>query len=219
MQCADCRAEHDRVKLGASLAGHLEQADARISVWKSIENSLDGRRSPQIMLIPESSFGWRNLAGYAVGLLAAAGLVSVAYFMLFRADTNQAKKDNGTVPQHIDKQTLPPSEIAAAPTVAPANTELANTNTVTANTNASPTPSIQTPTLASLASFQFETISGSPKVGAASTANSLAVSDYRESVSALLTRTSLPNIGPFGGGRRSPVWQPVRRRAGAGTRA
>jgi hypothetical protein len=49
--------------------------------------------------------------------------------------------------------------------------------------------------LASTASFDIETISGSPKVGAASTANRLAVGDYLETDGASRARIEVADIG------------------------
>jgi len=44
LRCAECRAEHDEIKLGATLAGSLKQQDAPANLWQRIENSLDGKK-------------------------------------------------------------------------------------------------------------------------------------------------------------------------------
>lgn len=41
LQCADCRAEHDVIKFGATLAGNLKQTDAPENLWLKIEKRLD----------------------------------------------------------------------------------------------------------------------------------------------------------------------------------
>src|SRR4051812_2601059 len=72
LTCASCRREHDRIKLGASLASQLPRLDAREHVWTGIEDALDGRPTPQITLMPPTRhFGLRNWAGYAVALVVA----------------------------------------------------------------------------------------------------------------------------------------------------
>src|SRR5438105_3697668 len=79
LQCGDCRREHDRIKLGAQLAGKLPRTDARAGLWKEIENALDAKRAPQMTLIePAGYFGRHNLIGYAAAAILAAGLVTAA---------------------------------------------------------------------------------------------------------------------------------------------
>ena len=179
MQCPDCRAAHDRIKLGVSLAGQLHRADAPVRLWNEIESSLDGKRSPQISLIPDASyFGLRNLAGYAVGLLVVAGLVSAVYFTLFRPDQNEAGKEVAT--QNEQTQAVLPVNPAATD----ANTLPTNSDIVT-----------QPPEVASLPAWQFETISGTPKVGSASSADRLAVGDFLETDASSRARIMVADIG------------------------
>ena len=52
LQCEDCRAEHDSVKLGAGLAGMLRQADAPPGTWEW-DRGGDGRRQ-KILGVPGS---------------------------------------------------------------------------------------------------------------------------------------------------------------------
>lgn len=191
MQCADCRSEHDRVKLGAAFASQLQRSDAPANVWNSIENALDNKRSPQMTLIREAAFGIRNFAGYAVALVVVTVLVSVAYFTLFRGKPDQAHQDAPALPEKIETaQPLP--EIAVVP---PANVVQPNSNTplTTGNTNAN--PNFQITTAASVPAFEFETISGTPKVGAASTSSRLAVGDYMETDANSKARIEVADIG------------------------
>ena len=192
MLCAECRDEHDRIKLGAALAGRMRQADAPVSVWNEIENSIDRKTSPQMTLIPEGTFfGLRNLAGYAVAFLLVGGLVSVAYLMLFRPDPNKTNVAVAT-PEQI-RPAIP--DVANLPVNIQANTEQANSNiAVPANSNVV-TPAIQSPELASRPAWQFETISGSPTVGEASTANRLAVGDFLETDASSSARIEVADIG------------------------
>lgn len=194
MQCADCRNEHDRIKLGATFAGKMSQSDAPFGVWNKIENSLDRKTTPQMTLIPEGTFGLRNLAGYAVACLLVGGVVFVAYLMLFRPDPTQRNVAVATPDQIRPAQTAP--EVAVVPANISANTEQANSNTApTTNSNTNTVPATQTSELATGPAWQFETISGTPKVGEASTANRLAVGDYLETDAASRARIEVADIG------------------------
>lgn len=194
LQCGDCRHEHDRLKLGASLAGQLDRSDAPGGLWNEIENALDGRTTPQMGLIPQASyFGLRNLAGYAVAVLLVAGLVSVAYLMLFRSTKTESVKGVNT-PEQPRVQPANQPDLAVLPVNAPANVEQLPTASPT-NSNTVIVPDTQTPELASAQSWQFEAMAGTPKVGAASTKNSLAVGDYLETDAASRARITVANIG------------------------
>lgn len=193
LQCVDCRAVHDRIKFGASLAGQMRRMDAHASVWNEIESSLDGKRSPQMSLIPQASyFGFRHLAGYAVGLLLVAGLVSAVYLTLFRLDRNEARKD--VTPDLIQDGNPPLPDISL-----PGNSEIiaeqANSDTPATDANNTAMPSVKTPELASLSSWQVETISGTPKVGEALGADRLAVGDFLETDGASRARITVADIG------------------------
>src|SRR5687768_8272641 len=80
MQCSDCRAEHDVVKFGSTLATTMMRHDAPVSVWNEIASVLDQRDAPRMTLIPDASyFGARNFATYAVGLILLVAAVSIIY--------------------------------------------------------------------------------------------------------------------------------------------
>lgn len=189
LQCTRCRAAHDRIKLGASLVNQLHRADAPVRVWNQIANTLDGKRAPQMSLMPAPSFGFRNAFGYVGGLLVVAALVSVAYLTLFRSQKNEVTGD--ITPDQIQNgQALP--EMAALPATSPAEAS----NMLSASTTGNPgQPIVQTPMVASLPSWQVETISGTPKVGDSSDANRLAVGEFLETDAASRARITVANIG------------------------
>ncbi|MEQ1604333.1 MAG: FecR domain-containing protein [Pyrinomonadaceae bacterium] len=193
MQCSVCRSEHDRVKLGAAFAGNMERADAPARVWNEIESVLENKRLPQMTVIPRPAFGFRNFAGYAVALLLVASLVSAAYFTFFRAEPNQAQKEQ-SAPHKIDN-TLTKSEVVVVPVDLPANVDQPNSNTPPSNENTNTAPNTQPQILASVPAFEFETISGTPKVGAASSSSRLAVGDYMETDGASRARIEVADIG------------------------
>lgn len=79
--CADCRTEHNEIKLGAALANHLKRADAPESVWNEIEKTLDGKGKTQVPSVPQFSFfGSRTFV--AAVLLIGFGLITAVYFGL-----------------------------------------------------------------------------------------------------------------------------------------
>lgn len=194
MQCVDCRSVHDRIKLGTSLANQLDRYDAPARIWNKIENELNGQRSPQVSLMPAMRFGLPNLVGYAVGLLVVAGLVSLVYFALFRKDVNEARKDVNP-PIQVENVNSPMPEIAAVPVSPPMISGDSNSNTLPASANSAEQPVVQSPDLASLPSWQVETLSGTPKVGDASDAKRLAVGEFLETDAASRARITVANIG------------------------
>jgi len=196
MQCTDCRNEHDRIKLGATFAALMSQSDAPISVWNHIETSLDRKTTPQMALIPDGPFfGLRNLAGYAAAFLMVGGLIAGAYFMLFRPDPTQTNVAVATPDQTRPAQPLAP-DVAVLPANVPANVDQSNSNIATStNSNTVSAPAAQPPALASGLAWQFETLSGSPKVGEASTADRLAVGDFLETDAASRARIEVADIG------------------------
>ena len=184
MQCADCRVEHDRINLGSTLAATMIQDDAPPRVWNEIESTLDGSTGPRMTLIPDAQFfAWRNVLGYAAGLLMAVGLVAVAYVTLFSPSAYEARK--GAVP--VQGQGGTDVTIASGdPTTEPLPV---NADIPPANTDP------QTQDVASLPSWQFETISGEPKVGEASGNGRLVVGDYLETDAASRARITVADIG------------------------
>jgi hypothetical protein len=186
MQCGDCRGEHDRIKLGSQLAQRMERSDAGPHVWGGIEDTLDGRREPQISLIPSPPhFGLRNLAGYTVAVVMVTAIISAVYFTLFSPDRDLGQNGQPAASEHTENG----PEIAAI-TGDPGNAE--STSPEPNATESTETPPIDT---ASLPAWAFETISGNPTVGAASGKDRLAVGDFLETDAASKARISVADIG------------------------
>ncbi|MFT3743242.1 MAG: zf-HC2 domain-containing protein [Pyrinomonadaceae bacterium] len=190
MQCSSCRSEHDRIRLGAAFANQLQRADAPENVWNEIKNSIDNERFPQMALIPNAAFGIRNFAGYAVALVLVGVLASAAYFILFRGEPDRARQNTPALPVKIEATQQP--EIAVVP---PTNIVQPNSNTPTMTGNTNTDPNFPTTSALSVPAFEFETISGAPKVGAASTNSRLAVGDYMETDTISKARIEVANIG------------------------
>ncbi|CAN5253145.1 hypothetical protein BH20ACI2_BH20ACI2_23380 [soil metagenome] len=183
MKCGDCRREHDRIKLGAQLAQRMERSDAGPNVWGEIEDRLDGRRAPQISLIPRPpQFGPRNWAGYAVAAVMVTALISAAYFALFSPSSYQKRQN-----RQAQAPTENNVEIAAI-SGEPGNAD----NSVLEPDSAMPA---ETQASGSEAAWEFETISGSPSVGAGLGKDRLAVGDFMETDAASRARISVADIG------------------------
>ena len=188
MQCTVCRREHDRIKLGSTFAAQLVQHHALPQVWDGIENALDAGRAPQMTLIPKTAaFGFRDMAPYAVAAVLVFGLATVAYISLFRPVPDQARKP-AIAPEQSSPQIQP--EIAVVQPSQPANVDVPPSNS-----NTAVTPDVISPEIAATASWEFDTLAGSPTVGAASTANRLAVGDVLETDAISRARIAVADIG------------------------
>ncbi len=89
--CADCRREHDQIKLGVELAKNLTRADAPKRVWNKIEAEIAGKSLPQSPVF--LSFNPKNavFAGVLI-LLAFFVLTTMIYLSLFQTKTDETAK-------------------------------------------------------------------------------------------------------------------------------
>jgi hypothetical protein len=198
LQCEDCRAEHDSVKLGASLAGILRQADAPPGTWEEIEAAMAGGAKPSVP--------WINIKAWAFAFASVAvvlGLGAVVYFTLLR----DAKQPVAT--SNPPQVTTSPAIPGPPPAPSPAQPETAIDLPVTPGTTpapvteAAPAPVKQpagrnaAPAVPSRppATWNFETIAGLPKVGGSSENGKLAVGDFLETDSASKARIEVADIG------------------------
>lgn len=196
--CEECRVEHDQVKLGASLAGMLRQADAPPGTWNEIEAAMaEGAK------LRAPFFNFKAFAAAFTALMLIAGLGAILYFTLIRGRDESVAKNESPV-------LTPPQSIPEPPVVVPSPAETPlNTNilpeTVPANvdhikppatvdgTNRSGPPQIG----AGLppASWNFETIAGAPRVGNSSDSGKLAVGDFLETDGMSKARIEVADIG------------------------
>lgn len=145
LQCADCRREHDEIKLGATLANHLKRADAPANLWNKIENALDGEPESRASLFPQSSFfGSRGFAATTAGLLIISGLLAAIYFGLVKNESPETVKNeppiqnaNIGMPPMISTPNQVPSNQNLTAQTQPANANSAISNLPNANSNAS----------------------------------------------------------------------------------
>ena len=100
--CADCRAEHDEIKLGAMLANQLNQADAPENLWRKIENALDKKEEKAFPAF--AFFGSRPIAAMA-GLLIVCGLIAAVYFGFLRNNREEIVKTD--TPNEIANVEIP----------------------------------------------------------------------------------------------------------------
>jgi hypothetical protein len=185
LNCEGCRREHDRLRTGALLMGQLARADASQQVWNSVEAGLSAGPGPSRINLTDRAFRSRTALGYAVGLLLVAGLISVAYFTLFGPDSLRR-----SFPEQVSApmQTEAPAETTIIPSAEQANNSAASAEPETAAVE--PRQPAEP-----VATWQFETIAGTPTVGTASTRDRLAVGDYLETDSASRARIAVADIG------------------------
>ena len=218
--CADCRAEHDEIKLGAALANKLKSSDAPESVWNKIENALDGKEKAQVSLFPPVSFfNSREFVAMA-SLLLMVGLIATVYFGFLRNNTQETVKNetpiqdaNVEIPQVVST----PNEIITNQntntTIQTAETNAAiqsasNTNpnnliqpqTTNSNVKIAPKTIPIQPNETIIAqnnpvSWNVETISGTPKVGNSSEKGKLNVGQFLETDANSRARVQVANIG------------------------
>lgn len=190
LQCADCRQEHDQIKLGVALASQLQRADAPQSVWNEINNELDGKKSPNISLIPTFSFfNPKGILATAMGLVITFGLLIGIYFGLYGV----SKKDLAEV-QPTPQITAPnilntptPEIISNANLQTNVNTENTNIATSNANVNSANVNSNQ-PEATPVQSWKVETLAGK-------TANELAVGETLVTDANSRARVQVADIG------------------------
>jgi hypothetical protein len=195
--CEECRTEHDQVKLGASLAGMLRQADAPPGTWNEIEAAMAAGAKPRF-----SFFDFRALAFGFGSLAIMIGLGAFLYFSLLRGDT--APIAQGDPPVIAPPQNTPNPPMAVP---SPAETTAANIDTPSATGPANvtpkqpamvegqnkPQPQVGPPVPP--ATWNFETIAGAPKVGDFSEDGKLAVGDFLETDGASRARIEVADIG------------------------
>ena len=211
--CAECRAEHDEIKLGATLASALKQADAPASLWLKIENSLSEKEKGR-KAFPIPQFAFFSLRGLtaAAALLVVGGLI---YFVISRESAPQTAKNE------------PPVQYADTPPVAPTPHEVVsnqNTNQTTpvnpggqavpdvnpeppnnasmrdSNGSVPPKPAPResnetAPKQVNLPSWNVETLAGMPTIGNSSDNGKLAVGEVLETDANSRARVQVANIG------------------------
>ncbi len=216
--CADCRYEHDEIKLGAALARHLKQSDAAENLWNKIEKALDGKtEKTKVSLIPNFAFfSLRGLMATA-GLLIFCGLIAAVYLGFLRSDSPEVTRNekplqtaNIEIPQAIST----PSEIISNQN----SNQLTETNSINstqsnvnvkvqnppqiANSNVKISPKItpiqpreSLPTESNLPFWDVETLAGMPKVGNSFESEKLIVGEFLETDANSRARVQVANIG------------------------
>ncbi len=191
--CDECRREHDAVRLGATLAGKLSQADAPDRVWRSIESELDGT-APHMTIIPDARpFGFRKVAGFAMAVLVVGLFSGLVYRGLFMGDGRSvAKNEQSGGP--AAQRSLPETVVQpAAPENVNANVEVQPAAAAT-NANAALTGP-ETASTGSTEYWQVDTLAGSPQIDAGPGEGKLAVGSYLVTDSRSRARVEVADIG------------------------
>ena len=213
LNCPECRAEHDEIKLGAALATNLKQTDAPETLWCKIENALNQREQKQILLTSRFSLFNPNGLMAAASLLIVFSLGAVLYFGLLKGESENIASTEPVKNQNINVETpqmaSTPNEIS---TTQNANTQFltnADSNVqipaVNLNQNVQTLPKINpvqpnetiAATQNNLPSWNVETIAGAPTAGSRiiSQNGKLAVGQFLETDANSRARVQVANIG------------------------
>lgn len=201
--CADCRTEHDAIKLGAALASNLERADAPENVWKRIENALDNSEEKRSFLFPNFAFFSSRAFAAAAGLLLICGLIAALYFGLDRSETpeiveKQTPGANPEVPRVIstpDQALTNQSTNSAIPEIVESNIPITPPDSKTSPKIAPVQPRETYLAQNNLPSWNVETLAGTPKIGNSFDSGKLAVGQFLETDANSRARVQVANIG------------------------
>jgi len=220
LRCAECRAAHDEIKLGAAFAGALKQADAPENLWQRIENSLDGRGEK---VSPARSFTFFSPRGLtaAAAVLLVLSLVAAIYFISRNGSSEIAdsKDPNKTAiappviatpkafePNQSPDQSPTPSlsdpnaPVQTAPNVnskVPVQPQIADPNIKSQPTRTPAQAPQALPARDDLPSWNVETLAGMPKAGNQTLGanGKLTVGEFLETDANSKARIEVANIG------------------------
>jgi hypothetical protein len=218
LQCADCRAEHDRVKLGAAFASRLKQADAPEILWQKIERALDEKKEKAPLIYGLSFFGARGLAA-AAAFLILGGLFAAVYFGFLRhaappeivrseqpnkTETPQPAIDSNktALNQNTNALATPEPEIKPQAQTTPDDAFRAqkpspadDPNIKISPKNTPAAPRENAPLRTNLPAWNVETLAGTPKIGNSFENEKLAVGEFLETDANSRARVQVANIG------------------------
>ena len=201
--CAECRAEHDEIKLGAALASNLNQHDAPENLWYKIENALDKKEENAFPIF--AFFSSRTFAAIA-SLLLIFGLIATIYFGFLQNTSTEIAKDEKPANVEIP-QLIPITKESVTNQNLNANTaENNNSNVQIANSDVQILPKFKTnqspitpqETLSAqniLPSWNVETLSGTPKIGEVFGSEKLSVGEFLETDANSRARVQVADIG------------------------
>jgi hypothetical protein len=205
--CADCRAEHDEIKLGAALAQNLERADAPENVWSKIENALDNGEERRGFVFPNFAFFRSPAFAAAAGLLLVGGLIAAIYFGLNRTGAPETVKveppmANTEIPKigpTPDQASTNQNTNTGIPETVNSNVQISPPDT-NSNGGSSPriVPNQPKETIVAqnnLPSWNVETLAGAPKIGNSFESGKLAVGQFLETDANSRARVQVANIG------------------------
>jgi hypothetical protein len=203
--CADCRAEHDQIKLGAALASQLKQTDAPENLWNRIENALDDKEKAQATFLPNFPFfSLRGLTATA-GLLIVFGLFAAFYLGSLQNGSQEIVKNetpvqntNVEIPEIVstsNENSVNQNSDTEIVENNNSNIQIPNTN-VEISPNVSPIQPKETITAQkTLASWNVETLAGTPKVGDSFENGKISVGQFLETDANSRAKIEVANIG------------------------
>ncbi len=212
LRCADCRAEHDRIKLGVALASHLRQSDAPANLWHKIENALDGKaEKAKTSLIPDFAFfGLRGWAAVCVpfSFLTAFGLILFLSFFdkappeIVEQKPTPIIRENANLPVAVES----PNVLTENKNTIGQNLSTTQIQPANVNSNSKTFPKVNPlapenkppetiPAQTNLPSWNVETLAGMPKVGNSFESGKLKVGEFLETDANSKAKIQVANIG------------------------
>ena len=184
LHCESCRAEYKGVKLGSSLAAKLSSAEAPDIVWRSIDDEIRDDATPRLEAFAAPRwFDVSHFGAFAAAVLLI-GLVSFFVYRGFYVSDAANVAENERLPA------------AASDPVPVQNIEdLPSPIEIAANSNQSNTTTVGEAPAANSASWDVETIAGTPKVAGAAVGDKLPVGEYLETDASSRARIEVASIG------------------------
>ncbi len=207
--CAECRAEHDEIKLGAALASKLNQQDAPENLWNKIETALDKKEEKAFPIF--AFFGSRAYAATA-GLMLVCGLIATVYFGVLKNVSTEIVKDEKPVNVEMP-QVVPMTNQNSNTAIAENSNSNAQIAPQVANSDIQKTPQfsnaeVQIPpkektiqpketiiSQTNLPAWNVETLAGMPKIGDSFRSEKLAVGEFLETDATSRARVQVADIG------------------------
>jgi hypothetical protein len=206
LQCAECRAEHDEIKLGASLASALKQTDAPENLWHKIENALDKKQEKAALLPNLAFFNLRVLAAACIPFGILTALAFILYVNIFVGKSPEIVEQKPTPVLRENANLSPVVQVPNSPNTNVQNPANAQIQTADANSQIAPGVNPSAPQKQrneavvapnNLPSWTVETLAGTPKAGNQIIAENgkLAVGEFLETDANSKAKIQVANIG------------------------
>lgn len=184
LHCESCRSEYHLVKFGSVLAARISPADAPENVWRSIDEGIRDESTPRLDAFAKPRwFDVSHFGAFATAVLVAGLFAFFVYRGMLPAEADLISEVQQSSITKTDDVPAPNNEI-----IVPSDELSANVNQATPG----PTNALS---VANTASWDVETLAGSPKVAGAVSGDKLPVGEYLETDARSRARIEVASIG------------------------